>query len=231
MNKFDYYCDRCPKPKYHSGPCAVTPPKPIESPQEIEKALEDLYKPRDKHDEILFKSGQNHFNEGNTEHPPYPGADTWADIMTNQGWVYAKRIYKLIAARPAHIDTTAPVEEKCWACGFGGVHLFEDGRCFPCYAEERTSADPKPAAQPNELAAAQARIAELEEASESENAVFQDLIPGNATLYDRIVAQQAKITELEEKLRQCANELNHVTMMYLRTKENLMECDEWAKFL
>lgn len=57
-----------------------------------DKAFEGLYRPRDKDDEIKFKSGRDYFEEGNTERAPYPGADTWADTMTNQGWIYAKRL-------------------------------------------------------------------------------------------------------------------------------------------
>lgn len=74
------------------------------------RAFDGLYKPRDKDDEIRFKSGQDNFNEGNTDSPPYPGADTWADVMTNQGWVYAKRIAAIREPKPAP-QATPDVEE------------------------------------------------------------------------------------------------------------------------
>lgn len=45
--------------------------------------------PRDADDQKLFDSGKEGYRLG--EPIPFPGADTWADTMTNQGWVAASR--------------------------------------------------------------------------------------------------------------------------------------------
>lgn len=45
--------------------------------------------PMSEHDWALFNSGKEGYVAG--EPIPFPGADTWADMMTNQGWVFASR--------------------------------------------------------------------------------------------------------------------------------------------
>lgn len=45
--------------------------------------------PKNGHDERLFNFGRESYLRGDAI--PFPGADTWADMMTNQGWVAASR--------------------------------------------------------------------------------------------------------------------------------------------
>lgn len=59
--------------------------------REFYKYSGEIRMPRDADDETYFASGQRAFHEDNAFNAPFPGADTWADMMTNQGWVFESR--------------------------------------------------------------------------------------------------------------------------------------------